>query len=43
MACGDGNRGKGKGLKWLLEYVSYQGDDCLTWLWERGRLASSKA
>lgn len=31
MPKGDGNRGKGKGLKWLIDRVSYQGDDCLIW------------
>src|SRR6476646_4449811 len=37
MAYGDGNRGKGKGLAFLLAHVSYKGDDCILWPYSRGR------
>lgn len=35
MPKGDGNRGKGKGVAWLREHVSYSGDDCLKWPYSR--------
>lgn len=29
-------RGTGRGIKWMLAHVSYQGDDCLIWPFARG-------
>lgn len=31
MAKGDGNRGKGRGARWLREQLDHVGDECLPW------------
>lgn len=31
------NKGKGHGIKWVRDHISYTGDDCLIWPWSKRR------
>jgi len=35
MPKGDGNRGKSKGVAWIMANLGYAGDDCLIWPFSR--------